>query len=167
MSYTRVEFQTDQEVRWCPGCGDYTILAAVQNFFAGLDIKRENVVFVIDIVWRWDGTRYLRSADGEPQLWRSRDGDETGQIEADVLIVLMAERYTDCPPGEGSCVPAWNTVGENRAIVFGQGRFAEGRWRRESAGDWFRIMGPGGDPITVPPGRLWIMIYPETSGLVW
>ena len=64
-------------------------------------------------------------------------------------------------------VPPWNTVGENRAIVFGQGRFAEGRWRRESAGDWFRITGPGGDPIRVPPGRLWIMIYPETSGLVW
>ena len=49
MSYTRVDFQTDQEVRWCPGCGDYTILAAVQNFFAGLDIKRENVVFVSGI----------------------------------------------------------------------------------------------------------------------
>ena len=49
MSYTRVDFQTDQEVRWCPGCGDYTVLAAVQNFMAGLDIKRENVVFVSGI----------------------------------------------------------------------------------------------------------------------
>lgn len=121
----------------------------------------------VDVVWRWDGTRYLRSADGEPHLWRSRDGDDTGQIGADVLIVLMAERYTDCPPGEGSCVPAWNTVGENRAIVFGQGRYSEGRWRRESAGEWFRITDPRGNPITVPPGRLWIMIYPETAELVW
>ena len=49
MSYTRVDFQTDQEVRWCPGCGDYTILAAVQNFMAGLDIEREKVVFVSGI----------------------------------------------------------------------------------------------------------------------
>ena len=121
----------------------------------------------IDVVWRWDGTRYLRSSDGEPQLWRNREGDETAQIEADVLIVLMAERYTACPPGEGSCVPAWNTVGENRAIVFGEGRYAEGRWSRDSADDWFRITDPGGEPITVPPGRLWIMIYPETANLVW
>ena len=121
----------------------------------------------IDIVWRWDGTRYLRSTDGEPQLWRSRDGDETGQISADVLVVLMAERYTKCQPGEGSCVPAWNTVGGNRAIVFGEGRYVEGKWNRESASDWFRITDPGGGPITVPPGRLWIMIYPETSDLIW
>lgn len=121
----------------------------------------------IDVVWRWDGTRYLRSSGGEPDLWRSRDGNETGQISADVLIVLMAERYTDCPSGEGSCVPAWTTVGENRAIVFGQGRYVEGRWSRESAGDWFRITDSDHNPITVPPGRLWIMIYPETAHLVW
>ena len=48
-SYTRSDFQTDQEVRWCPGCGDYTILAAVQNFMADLNIERENVVFVSGI----------------------------------------------------------------------------------------------------------------------
>ena len=64
-------------------------------------------------------------------------------------------------------MPAWNTVGEKRAIVVGQGRFAEDRWRWESASDWFRIAGPGGDPIRVPPGRLWMMTCPETSGPVW
>jgi len=49
MTYTRVDFQTDQEVRWCPGCGDYTILASVQNFMANAGIDRENVVFVSGI----------------------------------------------------------------------------------------------------------------------
>ena len=49
MSYTRVDYQTDQEVRWCPGCGDYTVLASVQTFMASLDISRENVVFVSGI----------------------------------------------------------------------------------------------------------------------
>ncbi len=47
--YTRQDFQSDQEVRWCPGCGDYTILAAVQNFMAGLDIEKEKIVFVSGI----------------------------------------------------------------------------------------------------------------------
>ncbi|MEE9298763.1 MAG: 2-oxoacid:ferredoxin oxidoreductase subunit beta [Acidimicrobiia bacterium] len=47
--YTRQDWQTDQEVRWCPGCGDYTILASVQNFMAGLDIDKEKVVFVSGI----------------------------------------------------------------------------------------------------------------------
>jgi 2-oxoglutarate ferredoxin oxidoreductase subunit beta len=48
-SYTRADFQTDQEVRWCPGCGDYTILASVQQFVAGLGRNREEFVFVSGI----------------------------------------------------------------------------------------------------------------------
>ena len=48
-SYTRADFQTDQEVRWCPGCGDYTILASVQMFLAGLGRPREEFVFVSGI----------------------------------------------------------------------------------------------------------------------
>ena len=32
LSYKRADFASDQEVKWCPGCGDYTILASVQNF---------------------------------------------------------------------------------------------------------------------------------------
>ncbi len=47
--YTRADFQTDQEVRWCPGCGDYTILASVQSFLATLDVDREKHVFVSGI----------------------------------------------------------------------------------------------------------------------
>jgi 2-oxoglutarate/2-oxoacid ferredoxin oxidoreductase subunit beta len=46
---TKKEFQTDQEIRWCPGCGDYAILAAVQAVFPELGIKRENFVVVSGI----------------------------------------------------------------------------------------------------------------------
>jgi 2-oxoglutarate ferredoxin oxidoreductase subunit beta len=47
--YTRADFQTSQEVRWCPGCGDYTVLASVQTFLAGLGVEREKHVFVSGI----------------------------------------------------------------------------------------------------------------------
>jgi 2-oxoglutarate ferredoxin oxidoreductase subunit beta len=47
--YERSDFQSDQEVRWCPGCGDYTILASVQNFLASLDIDRDKHVFISGI----------------------------------------------------------------------------------------------------------------------
>jgi 2-oxoglutarate ferredoxin oxidoreductase subunit beta len=43
------DFKTDQEVRWCPGCGDYAILAAVQGFMPELGIPRERIVFVSGI----------------------------------------------------------------------------------------------------------------------
>jgi 2-oxoglutarate ferredoxin oxidoreductase subunit beta len=46
---TAKDFKTDQDVRWCPGCGDYAILAAVQGFLPELGLRRENVVFVSGI----------------------------------------------------------------------------------------------------------------------
>jgi len=46
---TRKDFQSDQEVRWCPGCGDYAILASVQKVMPELGIPKENIVFVSGI----------------------------------------------------------------------------------------------------------------------
>jgi 2-oxoglutarate/2-oxoacid ferredoxin oxidoreductase subunit beta len=43
------DFKSDQEVRWCPGCGDYAILAAVQGFMPELGLARERIVFVSGI----------------------------------------------------------------------------------------------------------------------
>jgi 2-oxoglutarate ferredoxin oxidoreductase subunit beta len=46
---TKRDFTSDQEVRWCPGCGDYAVLATMQGFLPELGLKRENVVFVSGI----------------------------------------------------------------------------------------------------------------------
>src|SRR5918994_7331455 len=46
---TAKDFKTDQEVRWCPGCGDYAILAAVQGFMPELGIPKERIAFVSGI----------------------------------------------------------------------------------------------------------------------
>jgi 2-oxoglutarate/2-oxoacid ferredoxin oxidoreductase subunit beta len=48
--YTRKDFSSDQEVRWCPGCGDYSILAQVQRIMpeicTQMDLKKENIIFI-------------------------------------------------------------------------------------------------------------------------
>src|SRR6266508_1820110 len=49
LKLTVKDFKTDQEVRWCPGCGDYVILAAVQSFLPELGIPRERIVFISGI----------------------------------------------------------------------------------------------------------------------
>ncbi len=49
LKLTAKDFKTDQEVRWCPGCGDYAILAAVQGFMPELGMPRENIVFISGI----------------------------------------------------------------------------------------------------------------------
>jgi 2-oxoglutarate/2-oxoacid ferredoxin oxidoreductase subunit beta len=46
---SKKDFQTDQEVRWCPGCGDYAVLSAVQQVFPELGIPKEKFVVVSGI----------------------------------------------------------------------------------------------------------------------
>ena len=46
---SKKDFESDQDVRWCPGCGDYAILATVQRTLATLGVKRETTVFVSGI----------------------------------------------------------------------------------------------------------------------
>jgi len=47
--YTKKDFESDQDVRWCPGCGDYAILSAIQKSMPDLGIPRENIVFISGI----------------------------------------------------------------------------------------------------------------------
>ena len=49
LALTKADFQSDQETRWCPGCGDYAILAAIQGFMPELGIPPERIVFVTGI----------------------------------------------------------------------------------------------------------------------
>ncbi len=46
---TKADFQSDQETRWCPGCGDYAVLASVQSFMPELGIPPDRIVFVTGI----------------------------------------------------------------------------------------------------------------------
>lgn len=46
---TKKDFQSDQEVRWCPGCGDYSVLATVQKILPDLGFPKENHVFISGI----------------------------------------------------------------------------------------------------------------------
>jgi 2-oxoglutarate ferredoxin oxidoreductase subunit beta len=47
--YTKKDFESDQDVRWCPGCGDYAILSAIQKVMPDLGIPREDIVFISGI----------------------------------------------------------------------------------------------------------------------
>src|ERR1700689_5415729 len=53
------DFKSDQEVRWCPGCGDYAILAAFQAFLPELEVPRENVVVISGIGCSFRGAYYV------------------------------------------------------------------------------------------------------------
>ena len=44
--FSKKDFQSDQAVRWCPGCGDYSILGVLQQTLARFDLPREKYVFI-------------------------------------------------------------------------------------------------------------------------
>ncbi len=79
---TAKDFKSDQEVRWCPGCGDYAILAAVQGFMPELGIRRENTVFISGIgcaarfpyyMNTYGCTPSTAARRPSPPAWRSAD----------------------------------------------------------------------------------------------
>ncbi len=120
----------------------------------------------MDVTWIWREGRYLRFIGEDPHDWHRRQGDVTEQIWADNLIVLRAERYRACPPsGNGSCVPAWKTTGSGEAMAFANGRYVEGTWERADETEWFTLRGADGREMTIPPGRSWIMIYPQDADI--
>ncbi len=49
LKLTKADFSSDQETRWCPGCGDYAVLASVQSFMPDLGIAPDKIVFVTGI----------------------------------------------------------------------------------------------------------------------
>ncbi|HYR20803.1 MAG TPA: 2-oxoacid:ferredoxin oxidoreductase subunit beta, partial [Myxococcales bacterium] len=49
LNLVKKDFVSDQEVRWCPGCADFAILATVQKVMPELEVPRENIVFVSGI----------------------------------------------------------------------------------------------------------------------
>ena len=119
-----------------------------------------------EVIWQWDGEQYLRFNGDEPHDWI--DGDSNpGQIAFDGLVVLMGDVYTARPSGSGSSVPATTTVGSGDALVFHSGEVVEGTWSREEITDVFELTDGDGEPIVMPPGRLWIAMFPDDRTVSW
>lgn len=110
--------------------------------------------------WRWTGEKYLRFNASEPHLWVTADG-AIGQVSADTIVIMMARRYTASPNGQGTPVPALETVGSGEAMIIHDGEYVTGTWTRESDLEPFLLLDEGGDEIQVPAGKLWMAIFPD------
>lgn len=120
----------------------------------------------LEVRWDWTGEHYLRYTGGDPHEWMPQDGNPE-QISTDTLVVIFATRYTASPSGAGSSVPAMETVGTGRALVFSGGEVREGTWSRESIEVPFELTSPDGSMLTVPPGRPWISVFPDSRSVTW
>jgi len=121
----------------------------------------------IDVKWQWTGTEYIRFMGSNAHELQDEDEAIVGQISADTLVVLRTRRYRACPNRDGSCVPASDTLGSNDALIFAGGQVIEGTWSRDAITDWFVLTGGDGTVMSVPPGRIFIMLYPEHADIIW
>lgn len=121
----------------------------------------------VSTVWLWDGSRYLRSMGTVPHRWTDQTGVGS-QIAADTLIVIFGQYYEVSPPpgAFGSTVPAMETIGTGRLLMFSNGHVVEGRWSRPDNETWFTFTA-GGAELTVPPGIPWIHIIPHDRPVTW
>ncbi len=113
--------------------------------------------------WTWNGEAYERSTWDQPHNYLD-DDNEAQRITADTLVMLEMGIYT-ASGGSGSSVPASDTVGSGTAWVFADGRMQQGTWARDSETEWFTLTADDGSEMTVPPGRLWLILA-TTGGVV-
>ena len=119
------------------------------------------------ITWRWNGLEWERHLPDGPHLWTSAESPEQ-IITADTLVVIFSDLfYTRPPSGGGYALPTMNTTGEGRVLIFAEGQVVEGKWERAETTHQFVFSTEDGAPITVPPGRPWLSLFPEGRPVTW
>jgi hypothetical protein len=98
-------------------------------------------------------------------MWVDAEGNE-GQVSFDTIVVLKAERYS-ASGSSGSSVPALHTIGAGDAVVFHHGGVLGGTWERGDDTEMIRIFDLDGDEIVLPPGRVWISVFPDDRTVTW
>lgn len=119
------------------------------------------------VTWRWDGRAYARYLGGGPHYQITADGLNRTPIKADTIVVLYGRMYTARSSGSGSSVPATETVGTGTALVFANGMASQGTWSRDEIDQPFQLTTAEGTPMAVPPGRLWIALFPDHRVVTW
>jgi hypothetical protein len=123
--------------------------------------------------WTWDEEQelYLHSYGDEPHMsiqTETDDEDEQQQISAEMVVVVEAGRYTAWDPaGKGQELPSLRTTGEWPAHVFYDGGVVHATWMRETESDPVTLLDEAGEEIAIPPGRVWIAVFPDDQTLVW
>ena len=123
------------------------------------------------IVWKLDGDQYSRfiidgysdkKEEAVAHNFITRDG-YTDILKSETLVVIQGPLYVD----EATTLPSVLTVGVGPVIIFNNGNYIEGTWRRSDIDQPFELFDDSQNPIYVPPSTQWIHILPLTGEVTW
>ncbi len=117
--------------------------------------------------WEFRDGKYYRYEGSREHTWISGRDGTPHQVAVDVLVVLVGQRYTAYPPAgvSGSPVPATDTEGSGNAYIFFDGTVMRGTWQRDGIGQMFHLTAEDGTTMSVPPGKPWVSIFPDSRTL--
>lgn len=120
------------------------------------------------VTWIYEDGRYLRFEGTSSHDWVDRTG-ERAQLAFDVLVVIEGHQYNAYPAGaiSGNSVPAIETLGTGRLLIFADGKVMEGSWERDEVDQPYRFFDGQGNPTAVPPGIPWICMFPQERTVDW
>ena len=112
-----------------------------------------------DVTWKWDGTAWRRSQDGQPFTVTG-----TGRIgPANVIIQyvqIVSAGYTDVA---GTPVPSSVVIGTGKAILLRDGKAITGTWSKASRSAVTQFTGADGTQLDLHPGSTWVELLPNTA----
>ncbi len=123
------------------------------------------------VIWKIDGNRYSRfiidgySSEKEavPHNFISQDGNYTDILSSETIVVIKGALYKD----KATTLPSILTVGIGDLIIFNEGNYVQGTWRRTDISENFEFFDLNQNPIEVPPSSQWIHIVPNEGQIVW
>jgi hypothetical protein len=131
-----------------------------RNAPSGVRTREAGVHFpAADAGWTWNGHTYLRSQDGHPDMLIS--GDRISTTNVVVMSVRIVGTGIFETNGDEDPLPV--TTGSGKCWVLRDGVRINGTWHRGGVPHRLHLLGPGGHPILLSPGRTWVELMPSTS----
>jgi Protein of unknown function (DUF3048) N-terminal domain/Protein of unknown function (DUF3048) C-terminal domain len=110
-------------------------------------------------VWTWNGTKYLRTQSGHPDLLI--DGSQV--TSTNVVVMSVGVKNTSAHDSHGTVVPLPVVIGSGQVWVFRNGVVVHGTWSRPSENSPMKLATSTGQVIPLMPGRTWVEVLPNSS----
>ncbi len=136
--------------------------------FPGGDAATEVILPFESVIYRYEDDQYVRYDGASPFEVLDAIGGSVVPLAHDTLVALtVAERSAGYSDGNDVPVTTFDVIGVGDLRVFHQGEVVEGTWLRGAQEDGYRFYDSNGEPLGLPPGRIYLALVPRGSEVTY